>query len=121
MLRLLCFIILLSSCGGPQIVPTVEEEFAHPSFPCESEWDHAGASNTDGLLCPSCTCEACKANPRHPNYYKKANIVEAPLNCPDEDVDGDGKITWHDCYIWDHCRRTPQNCVGGDQGPKVVD
>jgi len=104
MIRILCLSILLSCCGGPQIVPTVgEEDFSHPFYPCEV--------HEDGVICSTCTCDVCKAPP-HPDYYEEAKIVEAPLGCSGKDIDGDGEITWNDCYLWDKCRRSPQNCVG---------
>ena len=73
-----------SACSGPQKVP----------------------SRT-----PVTEVQNCEGSDCEEDYFKVARIEDALLHCPKKDVDGDGKITWHDCYIWDHCKRAPENCV----------
>ncbi len=39
------------------------------------------------------------------------------------DVDGDGRHTWHDAYVHDHCKRCPECCIDFDNpnGPSGPD
>ena len=88
------FVLLLgcgSACGGPQVVPTTN---------------------------PATETQNCQEQDCEEDFYKVARIEEALLRCPKKDVDGDGKLTWHDCYVWDHCKRTPENCVNIKHTPR---
>ena len=112
MIRTLSLIltILILSCGAPQAIPS---NFEYAEEDC--------LLHEDGSHCPTCKgCSVCRVptDAEGVEYYEEARVVQTPIDCPEEDIDGDGKITWHYCYLWDHCRRAPQNCVGTKERAK---
>jgi hypothetical protein len=62
--------------------------------------------------------EVCMSEPTLDEYERCAVLIETV-----GDVDGDGRHTWHDAYVKDHCERCPECCIDFDDphGPSGPD
>ena len=65
-------------------------------------------------------------SPDIPDAPACSGIVYDKILCEKQlqvgDYDGNGIINWHDSYLYDHCRRCPECCVGDiDNSEKLCD